>query len=101
MSSVTRGHLPHVFDLRGILALIIYECMIITGQEAQYFWTERITGAAVLFYLNKYLTLLSFVYTTIGFILGMSDQVRRSVSMHEPTMVSSPCVSEVSQLSAA
>ncbi|PIL24595.1 hypothetical protein GSI_12479 [Ganoderma sinense ZZ0214-1] len=49
-------------------ALIIYDSIIITGQEARYFWSERLTGAAVLFYLNKYLTLLSFVYTMFGFV---------------------------------
>ena len=65
----------------GILALIIYESIIITGQEARYFWSERLTGAAVLFYLNKYLTLLSFVYTMCGFVTGISDKVRR---IYEP-----------------
>ncbi|KAI1791889.1 hypothetical protein LXA43DRAFT_1061133 [Ganoderma leucocontextum] len=39
--------------LFGTTALIIYESMIITGQEARYFWSERLAGAAVLFYLNK------------------------------------------------
>ncbi|TBU61802.1 hypothetical protein BD310DRAFT_872620 [Dichomitus squalens] len=57
-------------------ALIIYEFLIITSQEARYFWSGRLTGAAVLFYLNKYLVLLSFVYTMMGYIPGMSDRVR-------------------------
>ncbi|KAM5541474.1 hypothetical protein V8D89_005028 [Ganoderma adspersum] len=55
-------------------ALIIYESIITTGQEARYFWSERLTGAAVLFYLNKYLTLVSFIYTMCGFVTGMSNK---------------------------
>ena len=58
-----------------ITALIIYESVIITSEEAKYFWSGRLTGAAVLFYLNKYLVLLSFVYTMMGYIPGMSDKV--------------------------
>ncbi|KAI1791870.1 hypothetical protein LXA43DRAFT_1136728 [Ganoderma leucocontextum] len=54
--------------------LIIFESIITIGQEAKYFWSGKATGAAILFYLNKYLTLISFVYTTVGYIPLASDR---------------------------
>ena len=56
-------------------ALIIFESLITIGQEVKYFWSGKVTGAAVLFYLNRYLTLISFVDTMFGYISPKSDKV--------------------------
>ena len=56
-------------------ALIIFESLITIGQEVKYFWSGKVTGAAILFYLNRYLTLISFVDTMFGYISPKSDKV--------------------------
>ena len=36
--------------------------MISTGEDIQYFWGRKVTGAAILFWLNKYVTILDMVW---------------------------------------
>ncbi|KAM5530943.1 hypothetical protein V8D89_015388 [Ganoderma adspersum] len=54
--------------------LIIFESLITIGQEVKYFWSGKATGAAILFYLNRYLTLVSFVDTMFGYLRPNSDK---------------------------
>ncbi|PIL24614.1 hypothetical protein GSI_12498 [Ganoderma sinense ZZ0214-1] len=55
--------------------LIIFESILTIGQEAKYFWSRKATGVAVLFYLNKYLTLIFFVDTMSGYIVPPSNKL--------------------------
>ncbi|TBU34124.1 hypothetical protein BD311DRAFT_747179 [Dichomitus squalens] len=42
--------------------LFIYDSIITTGDEIQCFWGRKVTGAAILFWLNKYMALLYMVW---------------------------------------
>ena len=42
--------------MRHIVVLFLYDAIIITGEEIRCFWGRKLTGAAVLFWLNKYMT---------------------------------------------
>ncbi|RDX42916.1 hypothetical protein OH76DRAFT_1422252 [Lentinus brumalis] len=42
--------------------LVVYEYMITFGREVELFWTGRLTGAAILFFFNRYLSLVVDVY---------------------------------------
>ena len=55
--------------------LITYEYIITFGREVELYWRRGITGAAILFYFNRYITLLAIVY---GYFESMpvSDSVR-------------------------
>ncbi|TBU22633.1 hypothetical protein BD311DRAFT_675597, partial [Dichomitus squalens] len=53
--------------------LFIYDAVITTGDEVRCFWGRRATGAALLFWLNKYMTMLYLVWD-LGTYLHISDQ---------------------------
>ena len=55
--------------------LFLWECIITTGDEVAYFWHRKPTGAAALFFLNKYLSMGYLLMNFIGYS-PMSDQVR-------------------------
>ncbi|TBU34165.1 hypothetical protein BD311DRAFT_747263 [Dichomitus squalens] len=40
----------------------LYDSIIITGDEIRCFWGRKVTGAAVLFWLNKYASLFYFIW---------------------------------------
>ncbi|TBU47595.1 hypothetical protein BD309DRAFT_951589 [Dichomitus squalens] len=42
--------------------LFMYDSIITTGDEVRNFWGRKVTGGAVLFWLNKYMTLLYMVW---------------------------------------
>ncbi|TBU60035.1 hypothetical protein BD310DRAFT_848350 [Dichomitus squalens] len=42
--------------------VFLYDSMITTGEENRCFWGRKITGAAILFWLNKYMTALFLVW---------------------------------------
>ncbi|RPD60336.1 hypothetical protein L226DRAFT_525611 [Lentinus tigrinus ALCF2SS1-7] len=43
-------------------SLVVYEYMITLGREVELFWRGRLTGAAILFFFNRYLSLVVDVY---------------------------------------
>ncbi|TBU21407.1 hypothetical protein BD311DRAFT_600395, partial [Dichomitus squalens] len=53
----------------------LYDSMITSGEEIRCFWGRKITGAAVLFWLNKYMTVLDLVWN-LATGLSISDKVR-------------------------
>ena len=57
----------------------MYEYLITLGHEIELFWKGRGTGAAALFYLNRYLGLLSNIYALVVDHGDASHQVRESV----------------------
>ncbi|KAM5536634.1 hypothetical protein V8D89_009729 [Ganoderma adspersum] len=38
-----------------VIALIFYECALTIKDEIQFFWWKKLTGATMLFWLNKWL----------------------------------------------
>ncbi|EJF61393.1 hypothetical protein DICSQDRAFT_37519, partial [Dichomitus squalens LYAD-421 SS1] len=42
--------------------VFLYDAVLTTGQEVTYFWGRRVTGATILFWLNKYMTMLYMVW---------------------------------------
>ncbi|TBU52427.1 hypothetical protein BD310DRAFT_788877, partial [Dichomitus squalens] len=55
--------------------VFLYDSMIVTGEEARCFWGRKITGEAVLFWMNKYMTILYLVWQ-LATALNISDRVR-------------------------
>ncbi|EJF58086.1 hypothetical protein DICSQDRAFT_29310, partial [Dichomitus squalens LYAD-421 SS1] len=55
--------------------LYLYNWIITIDQEVEYFWKEKVTGAAILFYLNRYISLASFVISLVDW-MPMTDKVR-------------------------
>ena len=54
--------------------MVLYEYLVTVHLEVKSFWKGRFTGAAILFYLNRYTTLLGNMYNLTVFI-PMSDSV--------------------------
>ncbi|TBU47599.1 hypothetical protein BD309DRAFT_1016241 [Dichomitus squalens] len=53
--------------------MFTYDAILTTGDDVRCFWGRRVTGAAVLFWLNKYLTILLCFWSISG-DLKMSDK---------------------------
>ncbi|TBU21647.1 hypothetical protein BD311DRAFT_677911, partial [Dichomitus squalens] len=55
-------------------AVFFFDSMVTTAEEIRCFWGRKITGAAILFWPNKYMTALYLVWDlAIG--LDMSEKV--------------------------
>ncbi|TBU34156.1 hypothetical protein BD311DRAFT_344685 [Dichomitus squalens] len=54
--------------------LFIYDSVIMTGEEIRCFWGRKVTGASVLFWLNKYIAMLYFVWILATY-LGLPNKV--------------------------
>ena len=61
--------------LTSLIAVFLYDAVITMDEEIRCFWGRKLTGAAVLFWLNKYMTALLFAWLLAG-SLAVSDQVR-------------------------
>ncbi|PIL23038.1 hypothetical protein GSI_14345 [Ganoderma sinense ZZ0214-1] len=46
--------------------LVVYEYVITLGREVELFWKGRWTGAAILFFFNRYLSLIVVIYGLTG-----------------------------------
>ena len=49
-------------QLSNITVIFLYDQAITTAEDVRCFWGRRVTGAAVLFWLNKYVTILDMVW---------------------------------------
>ena len=45
----------------AIPAFLVFDHVITLGQEANLFWSRRLTGASVVFLLNRYIAILNFI----------------------------------------
>ncbi|PIL24776.1 hypothetical protein GSI_12662 [Ganoderma sinense ZZ0214-1] len=52
--------------------LIIYEAIITTGDDVRFFWGRKLTGATVLFWLNKWLAVMCYAFS-LASNLRLSD----------------------------
>ncbi|TBU34123.1 hypothetical protein BD311DRAFT_683366 [Dichomitus squalens] len=68
-SSAVTGN--YVFIAGAVLFL--YDLVITTDDEIRYFWGRKITGAALLFWLNKYMTTLYLIWD-LGSIFKISNE---------------------------
>ena len=58
---------PHS-DLHAIYAaLVIYEYLVTFTTEVQLFWMRELTGASILFFINRYLMLLYIMSQLWGY----------------------------------
>ena len=53
-----------VYNIPCTPALIVFEHCITFEMEVDYFWKQKLTGASVLFYLNRYIMLLYLLLET-------------------------------------
>ncbi|TBU36945.1 hypothetical protein BD309DRAFT_877374, partial [Dichomitus squalens] len=58
--------------------VFLYDAVLTTGQEVTYFWGRRVTGATILFWLNKYMTMLYMVWN-LATSHNISDESRSFV----------------------
>ena len=66
--------IPNSFWSIASLAVFLYDATITTGEEIRYFWRRRVTGAAILFWLNKYMAILDSALYLATYIVS-SDKV--------------------------
>ena len=55
--------------------MVIYEYAITIGKETRLFWGKKVTGAAVLFFLNRYIVLGFNTYALANSSIPVSDVV--------------------------
>ena len=48
------------------VALLVFDYLLTFREEFQLFWRRKWTGATVLFFLNRYLTLIEHILNMIG-----------------------------------
>ena len=58
------GH--YTEDVSLISAMFIYEFLITFGEEVDLFWTNRMTGATVLFFLNRWIVMFFTWYDVLA-----------------------------------
>ncbi|KAI0695044.1 hypothetical protein C8T65DRAFT_815229 [Cerioporus squamosus] len=65
------GHLCIV----GSSVFLMYDYVIMFGEEVQLFWTNKLTGATVLYFANRYISLLFVIMGVVQTFGRFSDQV--------------------------
>ncbi len=63
------------------LVLLLYDTLITLDREINWFWSGRITGASILLFTNRY---ISLAWIVLGFIqlMSFSDKAsRQALSM--------------------
>ncbi|TBU47615.1 hypothetical protein BD309DRAFT_987966 [Dichomitus squalens] len=68
------GLLASMKELVQRCVLFLYDALITTGDEIQCFWGKKLTGAAILFWLNKYITTFFMVWSITSYF-KISDVV--------------------------
>ena len=71
ISNRERVMVTHRF-IRAVMFL--YDCLITTGDEITCFWGKKLTGAAILFWVNKYINILFMVWSITSYF-KISDVV--------------------------
>lgn len=55
-------------------AFVLYDYIITTEEEVRLFWGKKLTGATMLFWLNKWLVILHYTVAAVS-IVKVSDAV--------------------------
>ncbi len=65
------------------IVLFIYDTFLTFDQEVAYFWTtKRISGAALLFFANKWISMMVYVMGLVEFASFPSNEVRSLSQSH-------------------
>ncbi|TBU37723.1 hypothetical protein BD309DRAFT_904714 [Dichomitus squalens] len=83
-SSIMTGNYCEV----AATAIFVFDSIITTGEEIRCFWGRNITGAAIVFWLNKYMTML-FLGWGLATFLKLSD---KSCAMSSKSIVVIDCL---------
>ena len=70
LTNVPSSHADHV------IVVVMYEYLITLGQELNLFWRGKITGAQVLFVINRYLNIAVVMWQFASTFVTYSDEVR-------------------------
>ena len=66
-----------------MVVLVIYEYLVTFSTEVQLFWAGEVTGASVLFFVNRYMLL---VYTLFALFQFLPDISTVSVSLRKSAL---------------
>ncbi len=72
-----------------VAAVIFYEYAITLDSEVRLIWRRKITGASVIFFLNRSLLVLQNALTVASF-WPFSTPVRSSISLHDTLFMHAP-----------
>ena len=59
---------PLLIHATGGVVVILYEYLITLGLEVQLFWGREITGASILFFINRYTMLFDALFYLWGYL---------------------------------
>ncbi|RPD57173.1 hypothetical protein L227DRAFT_613789 [Lentinus tigrinus ALCF2SS1-6] len=62
-----------------VAVVVIYEYSITVGREVRLFWGKKITGAAILFFLNRYIVLGFNTYALANSSIPVSDVIAQYI----------------------
>ena len=64
------------FSRSSALVLILHDYLVTFRQEVNMFWTRKLNGAAILFYLNRYTFITVYAIYQLSTYAPISDEVR-------------------------
>ncbi len=73
--SVFSAH-PYIEPMHGLLVLFIYDAVVTFDQEVAYFWGAGWSGASLLFFANKGISLILYALVLVELASFPSDEVR-------------------------
>lgn len=68
------------FSCLSTLVLILHDYLVTFRQEVNMFWTRKLNGAAILFYLNRYAFITVYAIYQLTTYAPISDEVRSFLS---------------------
>ena len=68
--------LTHRFSRPSAPVLILHDYLVTFRQEVNMFWTRKLNGAAILFYLNRYAFITVYAIYQLSTYAPISDEVR-------------------------
>ena len=78
VSSQSRpSHAEHNAHISTLLVLIVFEHLITTDREINLFWNRKFSGAAALFFTNRYFIL---TYSALNLVVNFEESVSDEVS---------------------
>ena len=81
LSTPVSSRIPHANLNFRLPVLLLYDYTITFGREVETFWMRRFSGATLLFFANKYISLLNHLFDLSLFIpIPVSDKVRPHLS---------------------
>ena len=82
-SYATLGHSIH----GAFTALILYDYILTFSQEVRWVWKQKITGASVIFFVNRYFMLVQVALVVTTNFAWLSVEVRPYNSLEATTLM--------------